>query len=182
MYVRARPGSVEDVATRIQASKGVRNAVIVAGDWDVLAAVTGPDLETIAADVLRFIQRVDGVMRTLTTPVVPADILGLAGGGLGATLPMQRVGSACFVRIRTAPDASTDVFESLSEMDDVAGVALVGGGDDILAEVALGWEEAARVVLERIATVPGIRSTNTLVAVAAPPADDEDRDRFSSWS
>jgi DNA-binding Lrp family transcriptional regulator len=182
VYLRVRPGKVEDVVTQIQASKGVRNAVTVVGDWDVLAAVHGPDLPGIASDVLRFIHHLDGVERTMTSPVVPADVIGLAGGGLGATLPMQHVDDACFVRIRTAPDAATRIVETLAEMEDVAGVALTAGEDDLLVEVQGPWEDGARVVLERIQPIPGIVATNTLVAVPALPSDDDDRDAFSAWS
>lgn len=182
VYVRARPGKVEEVLILLEAARGVQHVVNVMGDWDILAAVHGPDLTTIAADVLRSIQRVDGIERTLTTPVVPGHVVGLAGGGLGSTVPMQRKGPACFVRIRTAPGATGQVFETLTEMEDVAGVALVAGEDDILAEIPHGWEEAARVVLEQIQALPGVRSTNTLVAIEQLPAEDEDRDQFSAWS
>ncbi|HYF11582.1 MAG TPA: Lrp/AsnC ligand binding domain-containing protein, partial [Actinomycetota bacterium] len=113
--------------------------------------------------------------------VVPADVMGLAGGGLGATLPLQRTGEACYVRIRTNPDATTDIFEALAEREELAGVALIGGADDILAEVPGSWDAGARVVLEGLASIPGVRSTNTLVAVPALPSDD-DRDAFSAWS
>lgn len=182
VYVRARPGRVEDVVAQLQAAKGVHHAVSVVGDWDVLAAVHGPDLGAIAVDVLRSIHRIDGIERTLTTPVVPGHVVGLAGGGLGSAVPMQRTGEACFVRIGTVPEATTHIFEALTEMDDVAGVALVAGEDDILAEIPYAWEEAARVILERIQGLQGVRSTNTLVAISDLPAEDEDRDQFSAWS
>jgi DNA-binding Lrp family transcriptional regulator len=182
VYVRARPGKVEDVATQIQASKGVRHAVTVVGDWDVLAAVHGPDLASITLDVLRFVHRIDGVERTLTTLVVPAHLAGVAGGGLAIAAPMQRGGDACYARIRTEPSATTHVFELLTEMDDVAGVSLVAGDHDLLVEIPYGWEEAARVVLDRIQRIEGVRSTNTLVAVPHLPAEDEDRDQFSAWT
>jgi DNA-binding Lrp family transcriptional regulator len=182
VYVRARPGKVEDVVTQMQAARGVRHAVTVIGDWDVIAAVHGPDLAGIAADVIRYVHHIDGVERTLTTPVVPAHVSGVAGGGFGLAAPMHRSGDACFVRVRTEPGATTHVFELLAEMDDVAGVALVAGEDDILAEVPYGWEESARVVLERIQSIEGVRSTNTLVAVPFLPEEDEDRDQFSAWT
>jgi DNA-binding Lrp family transcriptional regulator len=95
---------------------------------------------------------------------------------------MHRAGDACYVRIATKPDAVSSVFEALAEMDDVSGVALLAGEYDVLAEVPHGWEEAARVVSDRIRRIPGVRSTNTLVAVPALPVDDEDRDQFSAWS
>jgi DNA-binding Lrp family transcriptional regulator len=182
VYLRIRPGKVEDVLMQLEAARGVHHSTLVVGDWDVLAAVHGPDLTSIAADVLRSLHRIDGIERSLTTPVVPGHVVGLAGGGLGSTMPMQRTGPACFVRIQTTPETTTQIFESLTEIDEVAGVALVAGDDDILAEIPFEWEEAARVVLERIQGLPGVRSTNTLVAVEQLPAEDEDRDQFSAWS
>lgn len=182
LCVRARPGRVEDVVTQLLAAKGVRHAVTVIGDWDVLAAVHGPDLAGIAADVIRFVHRIEGVERTLTMPVVPAHVTGIAGGGFGVAAPMHRAGEACFVRVRTDAGTTSHVFELLSEMEDVAGIALVAGEADILAEIPYGWEEAARVILERIRRLDGVRSTSTLVAVPYLPAEDEDRDQFSAWT
>ena len=48
--------------------------------------------------------------------------------------------------------------------------------------VQRAWEQGARVVLESIAGIQGVRSTNTLVAVPILPADEDgERDRFSAW-
>jgi DNA-binding Lrp family transcriptional regulator len=181
VYVATRPGRVEEVYAQIKASKGVRHADIVVGDWDILVSVYGSDLPAIALDVLRSIHRIEGVARTMTTPVVPPDDIGLAGGGLVA-VPMQRSGEACFVRIKTMPEKTTHVFEQLAEMDEVAGVALVAGEEDIVVEIPHPWNEAARLVLEQIQGIGGILSTNTLVALPPLPAEDEDRDQFSAWS
>lgn len=181
VYVRASPGKVEDVVTRLLGARGVRHAVTVVGDWDVLAALHGPDLGAIALDVIRVVHRIDGVERTLTTPVVPAHVSGVAGGGLAVAAPMHRSGDAGYVRICTEPGAAAHVFELLAEMEEIAGVALVAGDHDILAEVPYGWEETARVVIDRIARLQGVRSTSTLIAIPYLPAEDEDRDQFSSW-
>ena len=182
VFLRVKPGKVEDVLMQLESARGVHHSMLVVGDWDILAATHGPDLTSIAADVLRSIHRIDGIERSLTSAVVPGHVVGLAGGGLGSTMPMQRTGPACFVRIRTTPETTTQIFESLTEMDEVAGVALIAGEDDILAEIPFDWEEAARVVLERIQALPGVRSTNTLVAIDQLPPEDEDRDQFSAWS
>jgi len=186
VFLRVRPGRVEEVVVDLLASSRVRHAVAVVGDWDVLVATSGADLQALATDVLRTIHRIEGVERTLTAPVIPADVLGLPAGGiglgLGATLPMQRTGDACFVRIRTATGATTKVFEALAAMEEIAGVAAVAGDDDLLAEVPYGWEEGARVILEQIRAVEGIRSTSTLIAIPSVEPEEEDRDQFSAWS
>lgn len=182
VYARAAPGMVEDAVAALLNSRGVRHAVTVVGDWDIVASVHGPDLSGIAGDVLRQLHRIEGIERTLTSPVVPADVTGLAGGGLGTILPLQRDGDACYVRMRTAPDHTLRIFEALAEMDDIAGVAMLAGEEDILAEVPRGWDEGARVVLERIRSIPGVLSTNTLVAIPNLPPEEEDRDQFSAWT
>lgn len=181
VYVAARPGTVEDVYAQIVASKGVRHADIVIGDWDILATVYGPDMATIALDVLRRIDRIEGVARTMTEPVVPAEVLGLVDTGL-VEVPTQRTGEACFVRLRTTPQASMRIFDQLAEMDEVAGVALVAGDEDIVVEIPFPWDRAARFVVDRIMSMDGVLSTNTLIALPPLPADDTDRDQFSAWS
>jgi DNA-binding Lrp family transcriptional regulator len=181
VYVAARPGTVEDVFAQIVASKGVRSADIVVGDWDILVSVHGPDLPEIALGVIRQIHRIDGVARTLTAPIVPPDALGLADSGL-VEVPVQRSGEACFVRIRTRPEATTRIFEELAEMDEVGGVAIVGAEENIVVEVPDSWDRAARLVVDKIQGIDGVLSTNTLVALPPLPVEDPDRDQFSAWS
>lgn len=82
LYLQVRPGAVEDVVVQLENARGVRAAVAVIGDWDVLAALHAPSLNAIAEAVARDVHRIDGVLRTVTAPVVPGDVLGIAGGGL----------------------------------------------------------------------------------------------------
>lgn len=182
VYLRVRPGKVEDVVVQLQSVRGVKAAVAVVGDWDVLAAVHGPDLVGVAEVVLRAVHRLDGVERTVTAPVVPGDVLGLPGGGLGTPVPMGRVGDACFVHVRAAPDAAPGLVETIAELDEVSGVAMIGGEYDIIAEIPYPWEQAARVIVERLLRLPGVLGTKTLVAVPYLEPEDEDRDQFSAWT
>jgi DNA-binding Lrp family transcriptional regulator len=181
VYVAARPGTVEDVYAQIVGSKGVRHADMVIGDWDVLVTVHGPDMATIALDILRTIDRIDGVARTMTVPVVPAEVLGLVDSGVVA-VPVQRSGEACIVRIKTTPQATTRIFDALAEMDEVAGVAIVAGEEDIVVEIPFPWNRAAHFVIDRVMSMDGVLSTNTLIALPSLPVDDTDRDQFSAWS
>jgi len=52
VYLRVRPGEVEDVVVQLENVGGVRAAVEVVGAWDVLAAVQGPDLLGISEEVV----------------------------------------------------------------------------------------------------------------------------------
>jgi DNA-binding Lrp family transcriptional regulator len=182
VYLQVRPGRVEDVVVELQGVRGVRAAVVVVGDWDALAAVYGPDLHAIAERVLRSIHRIDGVERTLTAPVVPGDVLGLAGGGLRTPVPMQQPGDACFVHVKVTPGAAAAVVETLAGLEDVAAVALVAGEYDIIAEIPYRWEQAARVIVDLVLPIPGVEATKTLIAIPHLELEDADRDQFSAWS
>jgi hypothetical protein len=61
VYVAVRPGRLEDVVVRLQNANGVRAAVAMVGDWDVLVAAHGADLLAIAQDVIRHIHRIEGI-------------------------------------------------------------------------------------------------------------------------
>jgi DNA-binding Lrp family transcriptional regulator len=179
VYLRTEPGAAARVAATLPTLAGVRRAVIVVGDWDVLAIVEGADLEQIAGAVLSRVHQVDGVRRTRTVPVVPPDLL--APGGFGAPTPPALIGGACYVQIRAEPGAAAGVAERLAELEDVAGVAVTGGAFDLLACVAQPWEIASGTILERIGAIPGVRSTTTVVSVIFEEPE-EDRDQFSAWS
>jgi DNA-binding Lrp family transcriptional regulator len=182
VYLHVRPGRVEDVVVQLQAMHGVRAAATVIGDWDVMAATHGPDLQSIAETVVRRIHRIDGVERTATATVVPGDVLGFAGGGLRTPVPMQQQGDACFVHVRAEPGAAMRLLEAIAALEDVSAVAMVSGEYDVIAEIPYPWEQAARVIVERILTLPGVLATKTLVSLPHLKPDDEDRDQFSAWS
>ncbi len=149
------------------------------GDWDVLTLVEGPDLASIATNVLSEIQTIDGVTRTLTAPVVPPDRLGVVGFG-GLPIP-QIVGGACYVHIEAEAGAAAGLYERLAEVGGVSGAAVIGGPWDLLVCVPEPWEVASSIILDTIQALPGVRSTSTLVAVEYEEPE-EDRDQFSSWS
>ncbi|GBC87159.1 hypothetical protein HRbin12_01161 [bacterium HR12] len=182
VYVRIRPGRAEDVLVQLKVTKGVRAAVLTVGDWDAVAAAHGPDLTSIVETVVRRIHRIDGVERTLTAPVVPGDVLGLVGGGMMTPVPLQHQGDACLVHIQAEPGAASGLLESLSALEDVSAVALVAGEYDLLAEVPYPWEQGARVIVDQILPLPGVRRTKTLVAIPYLEPEEEDRDQYSVWS
>ena len=181
LYVQVRPGAVEGVVVQLENARGVRAAVAVIGDWDVLAALHAQTLTGIAESVARDVHRIDGVVRTVTAPVVPGDVIGLAGGGLRRPTPLQHRGEACFVHVRAAPGTAAHLLEAIGELEDVAAVALIAGEYDLIVEVPYAWEQAARVIVSDILSLKGIAATRTLVAVPELEPE-EDRDQFSAWS
>jgi DNA-binding Lrp family transcriptional regulator len=179
VYLRVEPGRMTEVLAGLASKPQMRRAITVVGAWDVLVHAEGPDLATIATQVLSQIHDVPGVTRTLTVPVVPPDRVGIAGWG--APQAPAIVGDACYVHIKAQAGAAAGIAERLGEMSDVSGVAVVGGDYDLMACVAQPWEVASAVILEEIHALPGVVSTDTLVSIDYEEPE-EDRDQFSAWT
>lgn len=179
IYIQVEPGKISPVMTRLATTPGVRKAVTVVGEWDVLALLEGPDLAQIANSILAGIHAIEGIVRTNTALVVPADRVGLAGwGGASSPVPIPNV---CFVHIKAQVGAAAGLVERMADFQDVSGVAVLSGEYDLLVCVAQPWEIASGVILEQIHALPGVEATNTLVSVNYEEPD-EDRDQFSAWN
>ncbi len=178
VYLRVTPGKVPDVMNRLSTANGVRRAVTVIGEWDVMALVEGADLAAVAQLVLSQVHQLEGVVRTYTAPVVPPDRIGI-GWGMQATTPVP-IGDACFVHVRAEAGAVAGLVERLSESDDISGVAVLGGRYDLMVAIPQPWEIASGVIIEQMHGLPGVVSTDTLVAIRYEEPDD-DRDQFSAW-
>lgn len=183
MYLRVEPGRVEDVVIQLAGVHGVRRAVAVIGDWDVMVAISGADFHSIAKTIMRRIHRIAGIMRTYTFPVVPLDMMGIHGGGwLMPRLPLHgEEHEACFVHIRATAGSVAGIVEQLAEVEAISGVAVIAGDYDLIAEIPLPWEQASRVILEQIQAVPGILSTSTMVGLPQYELEGDDGDQYSTW-
>jgi DNA-binding Lrp family transcriptional regulator len=183
VYLRVRPGALEEVVLQLGNVAGVRTAVGVVGEWDVLASVHGPDLLGIAEEVVRGIHRIDGVERTMTAPVVPAEVFARPGEGSRAPIPMQAGDeAACYVQVRASFGSASQLVETISSIEEVSAVAMIAGAYDLLVEIPLPWERAAPVIVNRLLPLEGVEETRTLVAFRFETPDEEDRDQFSAWS
>ncbi len=179
VYLRVRPGTMTSVLAGLAAKSSVRRAIAMVGDWDVMVHVDGPDFASLASSVLAEFHPLDGVLRTVTAPVVPPDRVGI--GGWGAPQAPAIIGDACYVHIKAEAGAAAGLAERLGEMSDVSGVAVLGGDYDLMACVAHPWEVASGIILEQIHALPGIVATNTLVSIVYEEPE-EDRDQFSTWT
>lgn len=63
-------GGLKSALQEVRTIKGVLACEAVSGPYDLVAEVEAPDLDQLAADVLRRIQAIEGVTRTLTCPVI----------------------------------------------------------------------------------------------------------------
>lgn len=180
VYLQVKPGTMHEVLAGITSNSQAHRAIAVVGAWDVMMHVEGPDLVTIANQVLSEIHHVPGIVRTLTAPVVPPDRIGIAGWVTPKAPAI--IGDACYVHIRAEAGAAAGIAERLGEMTDlVSGVAVLGGEYDLMVCVAQAWEVASGVILEKIQPLPGVISTDTLISIAYEEPED-DRDQFSAWT
>ena len=164
VYLHIAPGKVPSVLTQLAGRAGLKRALVVVGAWDVLVQVEGATLDQIATTVLGQLHGVDGVVRTLTAPVVPPDRVGIAG--FGNVQPPPIVAGACYVHVKAQPGAAAGLVERISEMHELAGVAVLGGEWDLLICVAQPWEVASGVILDEIHQLPGVTETNNAVAAS----------------
>lgn len=179
MYVRVQPGALGVALTGLATQPSIRRATAVVGEWDVMAHIEGPELAAIANQVIAEIQSVEGVARTFTAAVVPPDRVGIAGWGDPQAPAI--ISDACYVHLRAETGAISGLAERLSELPDVAGVAVLAGEYDLMACVAQPWEVASGIIIEQVHSLPGVRSTMTLVSFKFEEVQ-EDRDQFSAWS
>jgi DNA-binding Lrp family transcriptional regulator len=70
ILIQTHVGVIGDVAGQVAAIKGVASAHGVTGPYDVIARAEATDLDELGRLVIRQIQEVPGVTRTLTCPVI----------------------------------------------------------------------------------------------------------------
>ena len=66
VLIKAARGRTLDVATKIQRVEGVKVADPVTGEYDVIARFEAPDFTVIGATIVEKIQKIDGVVKTVT--------------------------------------------------------------------------------------------------------------------
>jgi DNA-binding Lrp family transcriptional regulator len=70
VLIQARAGKSTDVAGAIAGLEGVISAADTSGPYDVIAKVEAETLDALGEMVVSSLQLVDGVVRTLTCPIV----------------------------------------------------------------------------------------------------------------
>lgn len=103
----------------------------------------------------------------LSEAAVRQRVQRLVDGGVvqivAVTDPLQ-LGFARSAMIQIRVDGpTTPVADALAAMDDVIYVVITAGRADIIAEVVARSDEDLLTMTERIRSIPGIRSTETLV-------------------
>jgi DNA-binding Lrp family transcriptional regulator len=70
VLIQVHVGSAWSVARRIVGLDGVRSVDVVTGPYDLIVRVEGTSMDELGKLVLRPIQAVEGVTRTLTCPTL----------------------------------------------------------------------------------------------------------------
>jgi DNA-binding Lrp family transcriptional regulator len=70
VLIQTEVGMAADVATQISAIDGVVTAEDVTGPYDVIARAEAPSVDELGKLVVGHIQRIEGITRTVTCPVV----------------------------------------------------------------------------------------------------------------
>jgi DNA-binding Lrp family transcriptional regulator len=70
VLVQTHVGTAAHVAGAVSAIPGVLRAEAVTGPYDVIARAESPTMDDLGSLVVARIQRVEGIYRTLTCPVV----------------------------------------------------------------------------------------------------------------
>lgn len=70
VLVQTYVGQAGSVAERLALVEGVHSAEHVRGPYDVIGVIEAADMDTLGRDVLRRVQAVEGITRTVTCPVL----------------------------------------------------------------------------------------------------------------
>jgi DNA-binding Lrp family transcriptional regulator len=70
ILIQTEVGRAASVAREVAALPGITRAEDVTGPYDVIARAEAPDVDSLGRFVVARVQRVAGIMRTLTCPVV----------------------------------------------------------------------------------------------------------------
>ncbi|OLT26784.1 AsnC family transcriptional regulator [Nocardiopsis sp. CNR-923] len=70
ILIQTEVGRAAEVAGRIREIEGVDEAHDVTGPYDVIVQAQADDVDSLGALVVARIQRLDGIARTLTCPIV----------------------------------------------------------------------------------------------------------------
>lgn len=72
ILIQTEVGRAAAVASDVAGIEGVTRAEDVTGPYDVVVHVEAADVESLGTDVVAAVQKVPGITRTLTCPVVSA--------------------------------------------------------------------------------------------------------------
>ncbi len=172
VLLRTEPGRTRELADRAAglAGSGIRQSVVLTGEWDVLVAVEVEGLRELGAVLLDQLLTDDGLSESQTAVALSSPLIPLP-------MPVRGVEDVtALVMAKLDPSAGREhpggwnawiggVGEALASTPSVVGAALVTGEHDLIIEVgAATWDACSEGILG-VASLPGVAATSTAVAV-----------------
>jgi DNA-binding Lrp family transcriptional regulator len=75
VLIQVEAGMADRVGAEVALLDGVLSAAVVTGPYDVIARVEATSIEELGALVLRPTQRIEGVVRTMTCPILQRSLV-----------------------------------------------------------------------------------------------------------
>ncbi|MEX2458936.1 MAG: Lrp/AsnC ligand binding domain-containing protein [Actinomycetota bacterium] len=184
VLLRTEPGTTREAADRLTglAGQGIRQVMVISGEWDVLVALDVADPHELGRVVMDQVLAGGEVLESHTAVVVPSIEAGRPKPVPKPTprpRPMPVRARSPFTAVvfagldseagRTSDEGwhawLGDVTDALEATPGVLASAVVTGEYDLIVEVGgQTWEECAQGILG-VAAVSGLTSTSTAVAV-----------------
>lgn len=176
VLLRTEPGRTREIADRSAglAGSGVRQSVVVTGEWDVVVAVQAETPQELGEVLMDRVLAGEAIAESQTAVVVQAE-----GGRDLIPLPLpvrsvEDVVALVFCKLdaslgREAPQGLRSwvggMGEALKAVPAIQGAAFVTGEYDLVVEVgADNWGSVSEGILG-LAALPGISATSSAVAV-----------------
>jgi DNA-binding Lrp family transcriptional regulator len=175
VLVRTEPGRTRETADRAAglAGRGIRQSVVVTGEWDVVVAVEAESPQQLGEILMDQVLNDEAIAESQTAVVVESGSRSL----IPLPLPVRSVEemiALVFCKLDAAlgrefPGGMLGWVEgvgtALQEVPGVQGAALVTGEYDLVVEVGADNWGAVSDGLLGVAALPGVAATSTAVAV-----------------
>lgn len=172
VLLRTEPGRTRELADRAAglAGSGIRQSVVLTGEWDVLVAVEAGNARELGAVLLEQLLTDDGLAESQTAVALASPLIPLP-------MPVRGVEEVtALVMAKLDPAAGREhpggwnawvggIGEALGSTPGVVGAALVTGEHDLIIEVGADTWEACSEGILGVASLPGVAATTTAVAV-----------------
>lgn len=183
VLVRTEPGRTRETADRAagNAGRGIRQSVVVTGEWDVVVAVEAENPQELGEILMDQVLNDDAIAESQTAVVVEGEISGQDLIPLPRPVrSVEEMIALVFCKLdatlgREAPQGLLgwlgSVGQALTDVPAIQGAAFVTGEYDLMVEVgADNWAAVSEGILG-ISALPGVGTTSTAVAVTRKLVD-----------
>jgi DNA-binding Lrp family transcriptional regulator len=171
VFVRTETGRTRETADRAAglAGSGIRQSVVLTGEWDVLVAVEADDPVALGSILMDQVLTDEAIAESQTAVAVAYAIplpMPVRGVEEVTSLVLAKLDPSLGREHAGGWNAWLDgTFEALAATPGVVGGALITGEYDLLLEVGGDTWDTVSEGIVAVAALPGIAATSTAVAV-----------------